>query len=408
VPNLRIRDGGREYTFQIEGDAATVGRGDTNDIDLEDAKASKEHFRVERVGQRWKLVDLESKNGTRVNGEFKNKAWLGHGDLVTIGTAEMRFGLEGAARVGREAPPADVEGEAGEEGEEAPPRRYQRKSNALLISGLSSLGLLLIILLSIYAGGGSPNKTVLNEAETLVERGDYGGAIQYMEQHGDPDYDDYKMIDRRLVELRERKGAYEKNVREREARDIFDKAQLLIMSYNRGHVVESGPDKIHPLMKQLRETYAGTEWSELAKREYPAWFALKTPQPASELLAGGGRMQKDWDEAVARSEEYRKEWAFREAKETVERFVTEREAILGAGDLATYEQLRDDELGKIDRLAESVYRGREAEAERLIKNKRYDDAILGYRKVVEKFGIDEWVRRAQAEIAKIEKLKAGG
>ncbi|MCK6461859.1 MAG: hypothetical protein L6Q95_18420, partial [Planctomycetes bacterium] len=257
-------------------------------------------------------------------------------------------------------------------------------------------------------GGGSPNKTVLVRAEKLVEQGDYGGAIQYMEQYGDPDYDDYMMIERRLAELRERKGALEKNVREQEARKIYAKVQLLILSYNRGHTLESGPDKIHPLMRQLRETYAGTESSEAAKKEYPAWFALKTPQPASELLAGGGRLRKDWEEAVARSEEYRKEWAFREAKETVERFVTEREAILPAGDLVTYEQLRDEELGKIDRLAESVYRGREAEAERLIKNKRYDDAILVYRKVVEKFGIDVWVRRAQSEIGKIEKLKSGG
>lgn len=408
MPNLRIRDGGREYTFQIEGEAATIGRGDTNDVDLEDAKASKEHFRIERVGPRWKLVDLESKNGTRVNGEFRNKAWLGHGDLVQIGTAEMRFNLEGAARAGREVPPAGAaEGEAGE-GEEAPPRRYQRKSNALLISALTSLGLLLIILLSIYAGGGSPNKTVLNEAEKLVEQGRYGDAIQYMDQYGDPDYDDWKMIDRRLTELRERKGALEKNVREQEARKVYSKVQLLILSYNLGHTLESGPDKIHPLMKQLRETYAGTEASEAAKKEYPAWFALKTPQPASELLAGGGRLRKDWEEAVARSEGYRKEWAFREAKETVERFVTEREAILPADDLVTYQQLRDDELLKIDRLAESIYRGREAEAERLLKNKRYDDAILVYRKVVEKFGIDVWVRRAQSEIGKIEKLKAGG
>lgn len=405
MPNLRIRDAGREYTFQIEGDAATVGRGDTNDIDLEDAKASKEHFRVERVGQRWKLVDLESKNGTRVNGEFRNKAWLGHGDLVQIGAAEMRFGLEGAARAGVAKGPAE-EGEPGDEDEEALPPRYQKKSNVLLIAGLSSLGLLLIIILSVYGGGGSPNRTVLDRANKMVDDGDWATAIQYLDQYGDPDYDDYIMVERRLVELRERKGAHDKNVREQEARKIYSKAQLLILSYNRGHVIESGPDRIHPLMKQLRDTYAGTEASEAARKEYPAWFALKTPQPAIEVAAGG-RHRKDWDDAVARSEEYRKEWAFREARETIERFVTEREHILDASDLSEYEQLRDEELTKIDRLAESVYRGRESEAERLIKNKRYDDAILVYRKVVEKFGIDAWVRRAQAEISKIEKLRGG-
>jgi hypothetical protein len=82
--------------------------------------------------------------------------------------------------------------------------------------------------------------------------------------------------------------------------------------------------------------------------------------------------------------------------------------VLGAGDLETYEQLRDEEIETIDRLADSVYRGREAEAERLLKNKRYDDAIAAYQQVVEKFGIDAYVRKAQGEIAKIQKLKTGG
>jgi len=407
VPNLRIRDAGREYTFQIDGDAATVGRGDTNDVDLEDAKASKEHFRIERVGQRWKLVDLESKNGTRVNGEFKNKAWLGHGDLVQVGASELRFGLEGTVRAARAAaPPAGDEAAEGEE-EEAP-RRYARKSNAPLIFGLSSLGLLLLYVLTVWIGGTSNNKKVLIEGNKLAEQGDYGGAIQYMDQWGEPDEDDYIMIERRLTELRERKIAYDKMVREREANEILSKAGLLIVSYNRGHTLESGPDKILPLMKQLRETYAGTDASEAARKQYPAWFAGKVPQPASELLAAGGRLSKDWDAAVARSEDYRKEWAFREAKETVERFVTEREAILDADTLAAYEQYRDEELLKIDRLAESIYRGREAEAARLLKIKRYDEAIAVYQKVVEKFGIDAWVRKAQGEIAKIQQMKPSG
>jgi len=416
VPNLRIRDGGREYTHQIDGEAATVGRGETNDINLEDAKASKEHFRIERKGQRWKLIDLESKNGTRVNGEFKNKAWLDHGDLVQIGTAELRFGLEGTARAapagpaapGRARPAAADRGEEEGDEEEVPPRRYARKSNTVVLVSLTSLFLLLVILISFWGGSSSNNKTVLKHAEELVQEGRFGDAIQYMDQYGEPDERDYIMIERRLKQLKEQLPAHEKMVADLESKEIYGKVQILILSYNRGHTLESGPDKILPLMKQLREKYAGTEWSEAARKEYPAWFAGRVPQPASELLAGGGRLSKDWSDALERSEAYRKEWAFREAKETVQRFVTEREAILGAGDLATYQQLRDDELLKIDRLAESIYRGREAEAERLLKIKRYDEAIAVYQKVVEKFGIDAWVRKAQGEISRIQKLKQGG
>ncbi len=414
MPNLRIKDAGREYTHQIAGELATLGRGDTNDIDIEDAKASKEHCRIERVGQRWKLVDLESKNGTKVNGAFKNKAWLGHGDVVQIGTAEMRFGLEGtaravpaAARRGGRPAAADVQGEEGEEGE-VPPPRYAKKTNLWLLMSLGPVAVVVILLLSSLGGEDSNNKRVLAEGEKLAQEGRWGEAIQYMEQYGEPEEHDYTIVERRIQQLREGKAAHDKNDRELEAKKIYVKAQLLIMSYNRGHVQVSSPDKILPLMKELREKYADTETAQGARKEYPAWYAGKVPESAAEVLSGGGRLKKDWDAAVERSEMFRKEWLFREAKEAVVTFVTNREALLGAGDLATYEQLRDEEISKIDALAESIYRGREAEAERLLKNKRYDEAIAAYQQVVEKFGIDAFVRKAQGEIAKIQKLKTGG
>lgn len=415
MPNLRIRDAGREYTHQITGDAAMLGRGDTNDIDIEDAKASKEHCRIERKGQRWKLVDLESKNGTKVNGEFKNKAWLGHGDLVQIGAAELRFGLEAAARAepaaaaaGHKARPsaADVAEEEGEE-EEVPPRRYAKKTNLWLIVSLGPVGILLIIFLSSLGGEDSVNVDVRDKGNELARQGRYAEAIQYMEQYGDPEENDWTLVERRLQELREGLTAHEKQARELEARAILSKVSLLILSYDRGHVVESGPDKILPLMKQLKEKYADTESAEAARRQWPAWYAQRVPQSASEVLAGGGH-KKAWDAAVERSEKFRKEMLFREAKEAVERFVTERDSVLDAGDLEMYEQLRDEEIETIDRLADSVYRGRQSEAERLLKNKRYDDAIAAYQQVVEKFGIDAYVRKAQGEIAKIQKLKTGG
>jgi hypothetical protein len=420
VPNLRIRDAGREYTHQIEGDTATLGRGDTNDIDIEDAKASKEHCRIERVGQRWKLVDLESKNGTKVNGDFKNRAWLGHGDVVQIGTAEMRFGLEGASRPasaakvaaappGRKARPsaADTIGDEGEE-EELPPPRYRRKSNTWLFISLGPVAILLIILLSSLGGEDSNNVVVRKRGDELAEKGQWDEAIRYMEQYGEPDQGDYTIVERRIQELREGKAARDKNIREQEAKDIYVKAQLLILSYNRGHGHVSSPDKILPLMKQLREKYADTETAEGARKEYPAWYAGRVPEPATEVLGSGGKLRKDWDAAVERSKTFRKEYMFREAQETIARFVTDREQVLGAGDLATYEQLRDEEMATIESIAESVYRARVSEAERLLKNKRYDDAIAAYKVVVEKFGLDAYVRKAEAEIAKIQKLKPGG
>ena len=91
MPNLKVSDGGKDFIHQIDGEVASIGRADTNTIEIDDAKASKEHCRVERVGNRWKMVDLESKNGTRVNGDYCNKAWLEHGDEIQIGKAIAAF-----------------------------------------------------------------------------------------------------------------------------------------------------------------------------------------------------------------------------------------------------------------------------------------------------------------------------
>jgi hypothetical protein len=416
VPNLRVRDAGREFTFQIEGDLVTVGRGDTNDIDLEDAKASKEHCRVERVGQKWKLVDLESKNGTRVNGEFKNKAWLGHGDAIQIGAAELRFGLEGATRRAGAAAPAPAAAGRGrppeEEEEELPrePRRRQARNLPLIIS-LSVLGLVLFYLVSIWVGKAvgldKQNLNALKRADELVHEGRYDEARQYLEANADPDGSAYKSVEQRIAEIRERKDAYERNTREQEANRVLSRLGLLLRSYNTGHV-EVGPEQIRPLVERLKTEFAATEAAAWARREYPAWFAGRVPQRATELLAGGGAADKAWEGALERSAEFRKEMRFREARETIERFVTEREAVLAAEELRSYERRRDEELEKIDALAESVYRGREGVAQRLLVNKKYDEAIAVYAEVIEKFGIDTFARRAQAEIAKITKLKTGG
>jgi len=89
VPNLKIREEGKEQLHQIEGDTLVIGREPTTGLAIHDPKASKEHCRLERSGDRWRVVDLESKNGTRINGDYRNKSWLSHGDVIQIGTVEI-------------------------------------------------------------------------------------------------------------------------------------------------------------------------------------------------------------------------------------------------------------------------------------------------------------------------------
>ena len=432
MPNLKIDDQGHEYTFQIEGNSATIGRAPSNAVEIHDVKASKEHCRVERVGSRWKVVDLESKNGTRVNGSFRNKSWLHHGDTIEIGATKIRFGLEGAQRTapaapaGRSAPagrtapagparrtgpgrraPAAAAGRAPDDEfdeEELPPPPKRITSEVALRWSLALLGTVVIfVIVAAVAKSISRddyNLEVLAQANNLVNQGRYEEAEKYLQQHGNPDGSGYVEIEKRVQQIQAIKGNYYRNVKERGALKVVSKLGRRIKAYHAGKDVQ--PEQILELVEQLKTEYAGTKQAAEARKLWRSWFANRVPRRAVDLLTSGSRKRKDWEEAVERAGAFRKEWRFREARETIDRYITVRESILEAEDLAYYKELRDQQLDIIDHLAASVYEGRASAARRLVKNKRIDAAILIYQEVVDKFGIDFYVRKAQAEIQKLE------
>ncbi|MCI0340694.1 MAG: FHA domain-containing protein, partial [Planctomycetales bacterium] len=75
-----------------------IGRGEDCDVRLDELRASREHCEIVKGAAGWKLVDLESRNGTKVNGLGVNTHLLRPGDRVEIGRAQITFlGPEGAA-----------------------------------------------------------------------------------------------------------------------------------------------------------------------------------------------------------------------------------------------------------------------------------------------------------------------
>lgn len=74
-----------------------LGRAPTNTIVIEDAFTSLTHALISLRNGRWWLEDLESKNGTRLNGDRLNSpAILATGDEIGIGTTRLRIELETA------------------------------------------------------------------------------------------------------------------------------------------------------------------------------------------------------------------------------------------------------------------------------------------------------------------------
>lgn len=72
----------------------TIGRSSGAELQLADAYTSSEHVRMRAVGDRWFLDDLESMNGSYVNGQRVRGAQpLADGDTVQLGRIVLQFVL---------------------------------------------------------------------------------------------------------------------------------------------------------------------------------------------------------------------------------------------------------------------------------------------------------------------------
>ncbi len=91
-PKARIRlwsVGGREEEVQVEGGLMTIGRARDNDLVLEDGRVSRHHARLQSRAGSLVLTDLDSTNGTVVNGSRIREVVLGDGDRIEIGDSVL-------------------------------------------------------------------------------------------------------------------------------------------------------------------------------------------------------------------------------------------------------------------------------------------------------------------------------
>jgi len=93
VPRLTVtRPNLEERLFEFEDGAISIGRSETNLVQLDEPAADAEHCRIERTADgRFKLVDLETKNGTSVNGRKVNAHILAHNDQIQVGETCIRY-----------------------------------------------------------------------------------------------------------------------------------------------------------------------------------------------------------------------------------------------------------------------------------------------------------------------------
>lgn len=92
MPSLFVIQGRDQGTrFRLEEDAVTIGRGTTNAVQLHDTEVSREHAQLTRRGNVVFIRDLNSSNGTFVNGHPVKERELASGDQLQLGRTLLLF-----------------------------------------------------------------------------------------------------------------------------------------------------------------------------------------------------------------------------------------------------------------------------------------------------------------------------
>lgn len=93
VVTLRVLDGAdRGRVYDSLPTPVTIGREEGNSVQLNDERISRFHIKIQEDQGKLVLTDLESTNGTRVNGEDAQLRILRFGDVISLGRSVLLYG----------------------------------------------------------------------------------------------------------------------------------------------------------------------------------------------------------------------------------------------------------------------------------------------------------------------------
>jgi len=150
----------KRKTFRLAPGATLIGRDESCDVALAETSISRQHSRIDRVGDGWVLKNLSS-NGTRLNKKPVEEAPLANGDTISVGAkTRLRFVVETVAvspggrpqfRARTIAPTEKPEEEAPSKEEGEPKESLFKRRKKLFLALGGYLGALLIIMAVLLA-----------------------------------------------------------------------------------------------------------------------------------------------------------------------------------------------------------------------------------------------------------------
>lgn len=222
---------GEERSVALGAGPTVVGTDPHCAVLLKDAGVSAVHCEIRRAPDGWSVVDLESRNGTKVNGQYVNQARLGDGTVIEVGGVRATFRADatetgmgtpvvappsappvariGAARAKAPVPrhlraaPAARGGRGDEDDEEEGPgerqaardRRARDRTTTMLLVGAGVLGLVVVGWLLVNAlGTDTPNHRRRIEMTAAERRMDWQEVLRVAAEATDDGSHDWAAI----------------------------------------------------------------------------------------------------------------------------------------------------------------------------------------------------------------------
>lgn len=109
MPSLFVFRGNNQgMRFELEAEVLSLGRESSNDIQLHDTEVSRRHAELRRSDKTFTVTDLNSSNGTYVNGKRVQGHQLANGDEVQMGGTVMLYTCLGDESTGDLADKIDI------------------------------------------------------------------------------------------------------------------------------------------------------------------------------------------------------------------------------------------------------------------------------------------------------------
>ena len=167
MPKLSIFLGNSTATHELTDERITIGRAPDNMLQIEDPSVSQRHAQLLLSNESYRLKDLGSTNGTRVNSVLVRDTLLQVGDRIRFGKVEARYEPDATGEAQPLPEPGEIEARPAETSERPadfanaspfPNRQKEKDTAAMAVLAAAAIAVLafllsMVALLKIHAPG---------------------------------------------------------------------------------------------------------------------------------------------------------------------------------------------------------------------------------------------------------------